>query len=130
LPYLPQFNRYSKISYLLNAHTVMSMPPSVFYPLVHAIRISVLSLPIYMVVIVQRMLACVAGPQFYGGPDLQRAGFWQAQGKKSSPVPAKILPAANQARHKIEGLPHRLNTCSCMRPACSDNFRNQTFQFY
>ena len=41
-----------------------------------------------------RKLACVAGPQFYGGPDLQRAG--------------KILPAANQAPHKIEGLPRRL----------------------
>jgi hypothetical protein len=25
-------------------------------------------------------IACVAGPQFYGGPDLQRAGFWRAQG--------------------------------------------------
>ena len=24
------------------------------------------------------------------------------------PVPAKILPAANQASHKIEGLPRRL----------------------
>jgi hypothetical protein len=22
----------------------------------------------------------VAGPQFYGGPDLQRAGFWRARG--------------------------------------------------
>ena len=42
------------------------------------------------------------GPQFYGGPDLQRAGF------QSSPVPAKILPTANQAPHKIEGLPRRL----------------------
>jgi hypothetical protein len=31
-------------------------------------------------------VACVAGPQFYGGPDLQRAGFWRA----------------NQAPHKIE----------------------------
>ena len=28
-----------------------------------------------------RELACVAGPQFYGGPDLQRAGFWRARGK-------------------------------------------------
>ena len=27
------------------------------------------------------ILACVAGPQFYGGPDLQRAGFWRARGK-------------------------------------------------
>jgi hypothetical protein len=27
------------------------------------------------------MLACVAGPQFYGGPDLQRAGFWRAWGR-------------------------------------------------
>ena len=26
-------------------------------------------------------LACVAGPQFYGGPDLQRAGFWRAWGR-------------------------------------------------
>ena len=26
-------------------------------------------------------LACVAGPQFYGGPDLKRAGFWRAQGR-------------------------------------------------
>ena len=26
-------------------------------------------------------LACVAGPQFYGGPDLQRAGFWRAMGE-------------------------------------------------
>jgi hypothetical protein len=26
-------------------------------------------------------IACVAGPQFYGGPDLQRAGFWRAQGR-------------------------------------------------
>jgi hypothetical protein len=26
-------------------------------------------------------LACVAGPQFYGGPDLQRAGFWRARGR-------------------------------------------------
>jgi hypothetical protein len=42
------------------------------------------------------LLACVAGPQFYGGPDLQ---------------PAKILPAANQAPHKIEGLPRRLSIC-------------------
>ena len=25
-------------------------------------------------------LACVAGPQFYGGPDLQRAGFLRARG--------------------------------------------------
>ena len=32
-------------------------------------------------------LACVAGPQFYGGPDLH---------------------VANQAPHKTEGLPHRL----------------------
>jgi hypothetical protein len=23
----------------------------------------------------------VAGPQFYGGPDLQRAGFWRAWGR-------------------------------------------------
>ena len=28
-----------------------------------------------------RILACVAGPQFYGGPDLQRAGFWRARGR-------------------------------------------------
>ena len=35
-------------------------------------------------------VACVAGPQFYGGPDLQRVGF------------------ANQAPHKTEGLPRRL----------------------
>jgi hypothetical protein len=27
------------------------------------------------------LLACVAGPQFYGGPDLQRAGFWRARGR-------------------------------------------------
>jgi hypothetical protein len=33
-----------------------------------------------------RGLACVAGSQFYGGPDLQRAGFWRA----------------NQAPHKTE----------------------------
>ena len=26
-------------------------------------------------------IACVAGAQFYGGPDLQRAGFWRAQGR-------------------------------------------------
>jgi hypothetical protein len=26
-------------------------------------------------------VACVAGPQFYGGPDLQRAGFWRARGR-------------------------------------------------
>jgi hypothetical protein len=26
------------------------------------------------------IVACVAGPQFYGGPDLQRAGFWRARG--------------------------------------------------
>ena len=26
-------------------------------------------------------IACVAGPQFYGGPDLQRAGFWRARGR-------------------------------------------------
>jgi hypothetical protein len=26
-------------------------------------------------------IACMAGPQFYGGPDLQRAGFWRAQGR-------------------------------------------------
>ena len=26
-------------------------------------------------------LACVAGPQFYCGPDLQRAGFWRARGR-------------------------------------------------
>ena len=26
-------------------------------------------------------LACVAGPKFYGGPDLQRAGFWRARGR-------------------------------------------------
>jgi hypothetical protein len=26
-------------------------------------------------------VACVAGPQFYGGPDLQRAGFWRAWGE-------------------------------------------------
>jgi hypothetical protein len=26
-------------------------------------------------------VACVAGPQFYGGPDLQRAGFWRAWGR-------------------------------------------------
>ena len=26
-------------------------------------------------------IACVAGPQFYGGPDLQRAGFWPARGR-------------------------------------------------
>ena len=31
-------------------------------------------------------IACVAGPQFYGGPDLQRAGFWRA----------RILPRARQ----------------------------------
>ena len=43
-------------------------------------------------------LACVAGPQFYGGPDLQRAGS----------APARILPVANQAPHKTEGLPRRL----------------------
>ena len=35
------------------------------------------------------IIACVAGPQFYGGPDLQRAGFWRAS-------------------HKTEGLPRRL----------------------
>ena len=34
-----------------------------------------------------RFVACVAGPQFYGGPDLQRAGFWRARGG--------ILPRAN-----------------------------------
>ena len=45
----------------------------------------------------------MAGPQFYGGPDLQRAGF-----SGVSPVPAKILPVANQAPHKTEGLPRRL----------------------
>ena len=39
-------------------------------------------------------LACVAGPQFYGGPDF---------------MPAKILPVANQAPHKTEGLPRRLH---------------------
>ena len=27
-----------------------------------------------------KILACVTGPQFYGGPDLQRAGFWRARG--------------------------------------------------
>ena len=27
------------------------------------------------------LIACVAGPQFYGGPDLQRAGFWRAWGR-------------------------------------------------
>ena len=27
------------------------------------------------------LLACVAGPQFYGGLDLQRAGFWRARGR-------------------------------------------------
>ena len=27
---------------------------------------------------IKEFLACVAGPQFYGGPDLQRAGFWRA----------------------------------------------------
>jgi hypothetical protein len=26
-------------------------------------------------------LACVAGPKFYEGPDLQRAGFWRARGR-------------------------------------------------
>jgi hypothetical protein len=26
-------------------------------------------------------IACVAGPQFLGGPDLQRAGFWRARGR-------------------------------------------------
>ena len=26
-------------------------------------------------------VACVAGPQFYGGPALQRAGFWRALGR-------------------------------------------------
>jgi hypothetical protein len=26
-------------------------------------------------------VACVAGPQFYGGPDLQRTGFWRARGR-------------------------------------------------
>ena len=26
-------------------------------------------------------VACVAGPQFYGWPDLQRAGFCKAQGR-------------------------------------------------
>jgi hypothetical protein len=37
-------------------------------------------------------LACVPGPHYGGGPDLQRAGF---------SVPAKILPAANQAPIKL-----------------------------
>jgi hypothetical protein len=31
---------------------------------------------------------------------------------QSSPVPAKILPAANQAPHKTEGLPRRLDIYS------------------
>jgi hypothetical protein len=51
-------------------------------------------------------VACVAGPQFYGGPDLQRAGFWRARGRIE--VPARILPVANQTPHKTEGLPRRL----------------------
>jgi hypothetical protein len=33
------------------------------------------------------LLACVAGPQFYGGPDLQRAGFWRARGRNRPPCP-------------------------------------------
>ena len=37
----------------------------------------------------------MAGPQFYGGPDLQRAGFWRARGRIEAP-------------HKFEGLPRRL----------------------
>jgi hypothetical protein len=34
-----------------------------------------------VIVVFNRLLACVAGPQFYGGPDLQRAGFWRARGR-------------------------------------------------
>ena len=37
----------------------------------------------------------MAGPPFYGGPDLQRAGFWRARGRIQAP-------------HKTEGLPRRL----------------------
>jgi hypothetical protein len=37
-----------------------------------------LGLPKNRLTLVMTILACVAGPQFYGGPDLQRAGFWQA----------------------------------------------------
>jgi hypothetical protein len=36
--------------------------------------------------LVTLVVACVAGPQFYGGPDLQRAGFWRAWGAKSCPL--------------------------------------------
>jgi hypothetical protein len=32
------------------------------------------------------IVACVAGPQFYGGPDLQRAGFWRARGRITGPL--------------------------------------------
>jgi hypothetical protein len=33
------------------------------------------------IMITIKRLVCVAGPQFYGGPDLQRAGFWRAWGR-------------------------------------------------
>jgi hypothetical protein len=59
----------------------------------------------------------VAGPQFYGGPDLQRA--------------AKILPAANQAPHKIEGLPRRLETELYRQlPVALDLKYNQRIYYY
>jgi hypothetical protein len=59
------------------------------------------SLSIVFVCAVNTKLACVAGPQFYGEIRGQDFG---GHGGGFSPVPAKILLAANQAPHKIEGL--------------------------
>ena len=37
----------------------------------------------FIILVASVHLACVACPQFYGGPDLQRAGFWRARGRSS-----------------------------------------------
>ena len=56
-------------------------------------------------------IACGAGPQFYGGPDLQRAGFWRTRGPwppkscslQISPSPVKgPAPQAKTCVHLLD----------------------------
>jgi hypothetical protein len=83
-------------------------------------------------------IACVAGPQFYGGPDLQRAGFWRARGRieglqeslpfmttrPSHNIINGFLKLTNKNSAAIGENPGERNIFACIKTCQSNNVAN------